>query len=47
MFVRDIFCAWYSVPTHVGEIPRTARNLKEEDSIILLLQQYGVERLRI
>ena len=44
MFVRDFF---FCVPTHVGEIPRTESNLKEEGSNILLLQQYGAERLRI
>jgi len=47
VFVRDFFCAWFSVRTHVGEIPRTERHLKEECSNILLLQQNGAERLRI
>ena len=49
VFVRDFFCVWCSVCTHVGEIPRTERNLTEESSNILLwrMEQYGAERLRI
>lgn len=48
VFFREFFFgSWCSVRTHVGEIPRTERNLKEDGSNILLLQQCGAERLRI
>jgi hypothetical protein len=39
--------AWCSVRTHVGEIPRAERNLKEEGSNILLLRHHGAEPLHI